>query len=323
VGLFATPGRTFAAWIRYSNAAVLREDDLKAADPAKPDERKNGSRGMALKVLDVEGEMLSEDRGRANQDFLMINTPEFAFANVRDYLRLNRVLMLSDKGDVADAFFLPLVLAGQGKPLPQGGHPLFGDIFKDFDPKVDVASTGRTLEVIKEKIEKRTVRNPLEVQYFGAAPFAFGPERAMKFSAAPCEEREQAPFENAVAGDPSPDYLREALTETMKGEDDVCFDFMILVRSADELKEDPGLEHHVENATTTWPDEESSYERVARITIPAPQDPQAADVVGQCEALAFTPWHSLAAHRPLGGINRLRQQVYIESFSHRGAQGYR
>jgi len=114
VGLFATPGRTYEAWIRYSNAAVLREDDLKAADPAKPDERKNGSRGMAIKVLDVEGEMLSEDQGRANQDFLMINTPQFAFANVRDYLRLNRVLMLptSKKGDVADPFFLPLQLAG-------------------------------------------------------------------------------------------------------------------------------------------------------------------------------------------------------------------
>ena len=95
VGLFATPGKTFEAWIRYSNAAVLREDDLKAADPTKPDARSNGSRGMAVKVLDVGGEMLSEDQGRANQDFLMINTPEFAFANVRDYLRLNRVLKLN------------------------------------------------------------------------------------------------------------------------------------------------------------------------------------------------------------------------------------
>ena len=51
---------------------------------------------MAIKVLDVEGEMLSEDEGRANQDFLMINTPEFAFANVRDYLRLNRIMMLPE-----------------------------------------------------------------------------------------------------------------------------------------------------------------------------------------------------------------------------------
>jgi hypothetical protein len=316
VGLFATPGKTFEAWIRYSNAAVLREDDLKAADPTKPDERRNGSRGMAIKVLDVEGEMLSEDQGRANQDFLMINTPEFAFAHVRDYLRLNRILMLSKKGDVAAPFFLPLKLAAEGKPPPQGGDPHFGDIFEGFD-KDDLARTDATRKVIQNEIEEQTVRNPLEVQYFGAAPFGFGPERAMKVSAAPCEERDQPAFENVVAGDPSPDYLREALTETMKGDDDVCFDFMIQVRGADELEE-----QHVENATTIWPDELTSYERVARITIPAPQDPQAEDVVKHCEAMAFSPWHALAAHRPLGGINRLRQQVYIESAKHRGAQGY-
>jgi hypothetical protein len=341
VGLFATPGKTYEAWIRYSNAAVLREDDLKAADPTKPDARSNGSRGMAIKVLDVEGEMLSMDAGRANQDFLMINTPEFAFVNVRDYLRLNRIMDLpvaskrqSPTGDQILPFFIPANLAGalplapgDGCKPPQNGDPFdatdrqemakAGVIFEGFD-EVDLANTCKTFNVIKGKIEKQTVRNPLEVQYFGAAPFGFGPERAMKFSAVPCgEKREQAPFEPIVAGDPLPNYLREALTEKMKGKDDVCFDFMIQVRGADELEE-----QHVEDATTTWPDELSNYERIARITIPAPQDPGAEDVVKHCEAMAFTPWHSLAAHRPLGGINRLRQQVYVESAKHRRAQGY-
>jgi hypothetical protein len=313
VGLFATPGTKYEAWIRYSNAAVLREDDLKAGDPTKPDERKNGSRGMAIKVLDVEGEMLSQDQGRANQDFLMINTPEFAIANVRDYLRLNRVLMLSERGDVAAPFFLPLT----GMPMPQSGD--LADIFKDFDED-DRARTGKAFAVITQKIEKQTVRNPLEVQYFGAAPFGFGRERAMKFSAAPCEQREQSAFENIAAGDPSPDYLRDALAATMKGEDDICFNFMIQVQGADKV-----AELGVEDATTTWgsgEDEVNNYKRVARITIPAPQDP-AANEREYCEAMAFSPWHSLAAHRPLGGINRLRQQVYIESAKHREAQGYR
>jgi len=191
-----------------------------------------------------------------------------------------------------------------------------GNIFEGFG-EVDLANTCQTLNVIKHEIEERTVRNPLKVQYFGAAPFGFGPERAMKFSAAPCEKREQAVFENVVAGDPPPDFLREALSETMKGEDDVCFDFMIQVQGTDKLEE-----LGVEDATTTWPDEENKYKRVARITIPAPQDPEAKDVIEHCEARAFTPWHSLAAHRPLGGINRLRQQVYVESAKHRGAQGY-
>lgn len=317
VGVFAEPGRTFEAWIRYSNAAVLREDDLKAADPAQPNLRSNGSRGMAIKLLDVEGEVLDEDDGRSNQDFLMINTPQFAFSTVRDYLRLNRILMLSDKGESAAEFFLPLQLAQQHQPPPGPGHPRYGDIFASFNER-DLQNTGKSFAVIKQKIETRTVRNPLEVQYFGAAPFGFGPDRAMKFSAAPCKPRTQEPFETVVAGDPSPDYLREALTETMQGEEDVCFDFMIQLRGPGDL-----AETQLEDATTTWPDELESYQRVARINIPVPQEPESAEVVEQCEAMAFTPWHSLTVHQPLGGINRLRRQVYLGSALHRGADGYR
>ena len=317
VGLFVTPGQTFDAWIRYSNASVLVADDLQAPKPDEmPDARENGSRGMALKVLDVEGNMLLTDDGRANQDFLMINTPEFAFANVRDYLRLNRVLMLSERGDSGDAFFLPLSLPAGTHPASVAPTPELRDIFSDFLDD-DGARTRRSFAVI-QKIKDRVVRNPLQVQYFGAAPFGFGAERAMKFSAKPCADHEQFAFGRIVEEDPSRNYLGEALTETMRGEEDICFDFMIQLRGAGDLEVE-----HMEDATTTWPDEEASYARVAQITIPAPQEPEAPDVVAECEALAFSPWHALAAHRPLGGINRLRQQVYIESANHRGAAGYK
>jgi len=64
VGLFAIPGKKFDAWIRYSNAAALREDDLKIN--SRDNERKNGSRGMAIKIINVEGEFLSLDEGQQN-----------------------------------------------------------------------------------------------------------------------------------------------------------------------------------------------------------------------------------------------------------------
>jgi hypothetical protein len=56
---------------------------------------------------------------------------------------------------------------------------------------------------------------------------------------------------------------------------------------------------------------------VARITIP-PQDINASERVEACEALAFSPWHGLAEHRPLGSINRLRRAVYEKSVELRG-----
>ena len=73
----------------------------------------------------------------------------------------------------------------------------------------------------------------------------------------------------------------------------------------------------IEDATTLWPDELTSYEDVARITIPVPQAPDAPEAIEHCEKLAFTPFHSLAAHRPIGGINRLRHEVYESSATHR------
>lgn len=65
----------------------------------------------------------------------------------------------------------------------------------------------------------------------------------------------------------------------------------------------------VEDAQAEWPETESQYQTVARLTIPVQTawDP-AKD--GYFEDLSFSPAHALAAHRPLGGINRARLLAY-------------
>ena len=328
VGLFANPGKKFDAWIRYSNAAAVVADDLLAGPDGV---RKNGSRGMAIKILNIEGDVLSLDEGQKNQDFLMINTPMFAFSDVRTYLRLNEAMLnpkVSPNGDKADGFFLPLELLRTKKPLPRANDPVWGNIWVGFNSD-DLKKTSKTIKIIKEKIEGKgnIVRNPLQVQYFGAAPFQFGEGRAMKVSAEPCKAVEQRDFEdrkNLV--DPSKNYLREALTQSMKGPENICFNFKIQTRSEAELEAERAkamLEAEleqvepIEDATTLWRDELTSYEEVARITIPVPQAPDSPEAIGHCEKLAFTPFHSLAAHRPIGGINRLRHEVYESSATHR------
>ena len=161
VGLFARP-RLYNAVIRYSNAAVLVEPDLKGGA--------NGSRGMAIKVCGVDGKVLLGDKGSSSQDFLMINTPSFAFANTGDYLRLNQILL--NKGDdMAKLFFAPLQAAQTNPPT---------------DPKelAELARIGRSFGVL-QKILKTPVANPLEVAYFGGAPYLFGKGRCMHFSAVP------------------------------------------------------------------------------------------------------------------------------------------
>lgn len=295
IGLFAEPGKQFDTFIRFSNAAALVGPDITETkiDPKTGKEvevEEHGSRGMAIKVLDVGGEVLIDDNGAHNQDFLMINQPMFAFANTEDYLRLDRILL--EDNDVADQFFLPVFIPVPGVTDEQ---------------KQRIA---KSLNIVKADIQKTDVGNPLEIQYFSAAPFLFGPDMVMKFSAKPCPE--VPPVQSPPRPRPE-NYLRNALTETMSGNEDLHFDFMLQIRGKDaDFGKDNEL---IENASSRWDDE---FVNVAKITIPRPQpEVDSEKNKAHCEKLAFTPWHSLVEHQPIGSINRLRKSVYQASAEHR------
>ncbi len=81
-GLFARD-RTFPAVVRFSNSASQPQPDF------VPD-----GRGLAIKLFEVGGErLLSNNSGSQTQDFLMVNHPVFFARNVKDFLRLERVLV--------------------------------------------------------------------------------------------------------------------------------------------------------------------------------------------------------------------------------------
>jgi len=279
VGLFAEPGKCHKAVVRYSNAAAIVACDLK--------DGKNGSRGMAIKVMDVGGKVLQKDGKGASQDFLMVNTPSFAFANVRDYHRLTKIL-LKDSDDPA-AFFAPLQMEVPGITSE------------------DKARIVKSFQVVQE-IAGKPVGNPLEVPYFGAAPFRFGPDRVMRFKTQP----RVAPEPQTVPGDPVPcDYLNEVLTARMAEGETVTFDFKLQVRDADQVTD-------LDDATSSWDETETPFVPVATLVLEAPQAEVNSDAQRKtCEELVFTPWHALSEHEPLGGINRLRKKVYDASSEHR------
>jgi len=280
VGLFANPGKEYSAIIRFSNASVTVGHDL--------DNNENSSRGMAIKVLDIDKneKFLDKDNGKRNQDFLMINTPVFAFSNSMDYLRLNQILLKNN--DDPTEFFAPL--------QDQASFP----------PEV-VASTLETFKVVS-LIKSKPVANPLGVQYFGAAPFLFGDDRVMRFTAKPSGEEQAQILPNPA----DENYLRRALLERMQQTQAVSFDFMIQVRGKGE--DNLGIE----DATTQWDETQYPFVKVASITISCPQlEIDSVENKSECEKLEYTPWHSLKAHQPLGSINRLRRKVYDASIDHR------
>lgn len=297
VGLFAEPGKQFDAIIRFSNAAALVGSDTTETkiDPTTKKEvavTEHGSRGMAIKVLDVGGEVLTDDNGAHNQDFLMINQPVFAFANTEDYLSLDKVLL--EDNDVADRFFAPLI-----------------------DPAASVtpqqkARIAKSFSIIKD-VRQIDVGNPLGIQYFSAAPFLFGLGRVMKFSA---KQLAVVPHTQSPTRPRPLNYLRDALTETMNQSESIQFDFMLQIRHEGE---DFGVDNEsIENASSEWKESAYPFVSVAKITIPAPQSAvDSEENKAHCEKLAFTPWHSLVEHQPLGSINRLRKLVYEASAEHR------
>ncbi|WP_175625323.1 MULTISPECIES: catalase family protein [Oxalobacteraceae] len=145
--------------------------------------------------------------------------------------------------------------------------------------------------------------NPLQMRYWSTTPYLFG-NTAVKYSAIP-HVRNPDP----LPSDPGPDYLRQAMVRQL-AQGEALFDFTVqLQTNADNMPiEDPGKE---------WKESESPFRKVATIRILQQEfDSEAQRVFG--ENLSYTPWHSLPAHRPLGGINRARKIVYdaISTFRH-------
>jgi hypothetical protein len=298
VGFLATPGR-FNASVRFSNASVKLAADL--------EDGKHGSRGMAIKVSDLEGEFIGSE---SDQDFLMINTPEFAFANVRSYTFLTRALAESEYGNEAQSLFaLVVALAKAKQSSPPFPEPMEQDLgllrgiaaasdqvaIPDGFTLQDLKELTATLNIVVTKIEQLPVSNPLQVSYFGAAPYLFGTERAMKFSVVP---QLSDILVSDIPENPGGDYLAEALVRSMKTSGLIIFDFKILVRTDDEFSDSKVL---IENASTTWDtlqaSEVDSYTSVATLEIKAPQEISTAVAREECEEMAFSPWNSLVDHK--------------------------
>jgi hypothetical protein len=263
--------------VRFSNATAIVRPDV--------NDKRADSRGMAIKVMSVEGDTLMNEPGGKTQDFLLINQPMFAFPNVHEYLEFTRI-QFANKEDVRP-FFAPQTLT---------------------DARKKIAG-------IVQRIATMHMANPLDVPYFSASPFLFGPDKAVKFAARP----RNAPANSPLPEFHSTDYLREAMKKSLnitEGEPAV-FDFQVQLRPDDLAPMDAG--YPIESANDEWKpkaDGTAAYQNVATITVHQ-QNFDTPLQNTECEHLAFTPWHGLTSHQPLGGINRLRRQVYIASSTHR------
>jgi len=138
----------------------------------------------------------------------------------------------------------------------------------------------------------------LDIAYWSTTPYLFGEGRAVKYIVKPVLRARAA--RRPVLTDT---YLRDAMRERL-AVDEAAFDFFVQFRTNPRTMP-------IEDASVEWKERDSPYVRVAEVRIPR----QAIDAPGReqaCERTSFNPWHALAAHRPLGGMNRVRRTVYEE-----------
>ena len=137
--------------------------------------------------------------------------------------------------------------------------------------------------------------------FYTMVPVLYGPYVA-KLSVAPVSAGLTALTDAPVTVNGRPNGLREAVSAFFSGEGG---EWEVRVQLLTDPETMP-----IEDASVVWPEEESPYVAVARITAaaqPAWTDARSAAVD---DGLAFSPWHGLAAHRPLGGIMRSRKPAY-------------
>ncbi|MFJ2865951.1 LodA/GoxA family CTQ-dependent oxidase [Kitasatospora sp. NPDC087314] len=146
----------------------------------------------------------------------------------------------------------------------------------------------------------------LTATYWGVLPYAFGPDRFVKYKLVPsgCEPADPA----ATPPDEDPTYLGADLVHRLKA-GPAAFDLMLQFRTDDERMP-------LDQATVRWEESESAPVKVARLTLQQ-QDVTARGQAAYGENLSLNPWHSLAEHTPVGSIAEVRRTVYLASAEQR------
>ncbi|WP_337177240.1 catalase family protein [Paludisphaera sp.] len=224
--------------------------------------------------------------------------------------------------NVPDAHGLAIKILGvEGKPLLDDpadagtqdfvliDHPVF--FATDPTNLVRVEAARKALErgeqvditPIREQIAiarafpKLGTPSPLEMTYFSTVPSRLG-ARAVKYRASPSPDNASGlpPLTKAS----SVDALREAMVARLStNREPARFDFQLLLQQDEQAMP-------IEDPTVEWT---TTPITVATITI-NPQAFTGAEQLEFAENLSYTPWHGIEEHRPIGGINRVRKDIY-------------
>jgi hypothetical protein len=243
------------------------------------DDHVSTPRGIAIKVFDVRGEQLSGVSSDTTQDFLLVEGPTFAAPTPKAFL--GTVKLLASTTDKAEGL------------------------------KRAFSATARGIEKLLEAVGSKSgtlvalgghkLTNPLGETFYSQVPVRYG-DYIAKLAFVPVGALAKLKDEN-VASDHH-NFLRDAIGVAFHAGGG---EWEVRVQLCTDLERMP-----VEDASVEWPEDASPYVTVARLRAPAQPSWSIDQVHAIDDGFAFSPWHGLKAHQPLGGVMRARKTVYEE-----------
>lgn len=274
-GIFATPG-THEAVIRIStNAGDILDDSVSLP------------RGLALKILDVEGPRLPGSEGDTTQDFIMVNGPAFSAPD-------------------AKAFSKNLKLLAKTTDRFEGVKKAMSATFRVVESALEaVGGQSATLQTLGGA---KPV-HPLGETYYSQTPFRHG-DYIAKVALFPVSTGLTRLTGETVDITSRPDALREVVREEMI-EHGGTWEFRVQLNT--DLEKMP-----IEDASAVWDEKESPFVTVATLEVPPQLSWEHGVTDHTDDALSYSIWHGITAHQPLGGVNRARNETYKQSANFRG-----
>ena len=242
-----------------------------------------GVRGLGIKAIGVHGPRALPDDQAVTQDFILVTHREFPFADVRAY---------QEKG-MPSAWLLARLPDAVIEPVTQ----LIAGTQRVLSP------VGVSLpSVLAVFVPPNT--NILGDTFYSSAPLRYG-EYVAKICYAPLSDSVTALQGQPVPRGAGPDAFTDMVVEFFRNN---SAEYELRVQLCTDLQTMP-----IEDASVAWPESESPHRGVAKITYPV-QDAYSPErrAFGD-DVLSYNSWRALAAHRPLGSINRLKKRVYEAS----------
>ena len=259
-----------------------------AQGPGEPlGDRVSTHRGMAIKVFGVEGEKLP-GHNAPTQDFVLASGPTFPAGTAAGFL--------SQAGKI-----------GAATPMPEGIKSAASSMARNINKVLNAIAGGPSPLL---DFYGHPYSHPLDDYYFSQCPIRFG-DYVAKLGAFPASTYQDALKDWALDPHQDEDGFRYAAVDFF-AEHDVVFELRAqLWANADTQP--------IEDTSVEWPAQDSQYRTVATIRLPRQTAYTPERVRYFDEVMTFRPAHSLAAHRPLGGVMRARLQVYqaLSDFRHR------